>query len=107
MIVAHNPIFLFEAATAGGISFTATKFFPKYTKTADTILFLALLASIDLMYRYFLVRDNQNPAPKADILITQEKPKEWGWIVSPRGGHLLFVPGWAIGVIGSVFNIVL
>jgi hypothetical protein len=108
MIVVYNPIILFETVAAGGLSFATSKIFPKLPKSADTFLFLSILAALDLLFRFWLVRKKPTAAPKPNEPITPSKPpSDWSWTISLSGGHFLLVPGWVIGVIGCFFTVVL
>ena len=108
MIVIYNPIILAEAFVAGGLSFAASKIFPGLPKIADSLLFFGLLGILDLGFRLWLLRKRPESNKQPNEPITPAKPpSDWSWAISPKGGHLLFVPGWAIGSIASVFTLIL
>ncbi len=56
MIVIYNPLILIEAVLVGGLSFAGSKVFPKVPKTSNTLVFLFILAVLDLLCRYWRVR---------------------------------------------------
>lgn len=107
MIVVYNPLILFEGIAAGGISFGASEAFPGLSKPGGTLLTLGLLALFDVLLRYWLLRKKPvAPDPASTPLAPEAPPRDWGWMVSPRGGHFLFVPGWGIALIASSFLLI-
>ena len=108
MIIVYNPLILFEAAVAGGLSFASSKIFTKIPKTADTMVFVTILIALDFSYRYWLLRKKSSPAPPIGSPITPTEPSgDWAWLISPKGAHFLMVPAWAIGIIYGSFSFVL
>ena len=107
MIVVYNPLILVEAAVAGGLSFGVTKVFPKLPATTDTLFFVFFLVSLDLLHRYWLVKGKPKVPKAIDQPITPDKqPIDWGWLISLKGAHFLFVPAWVFGSIIGVFQFV-
>jgi phosphoglycerol transferase MdoB-like AlkP superfamily enzyme len=105
MIVIYNPLILFEIAVAGGLSFGVTKVAPTLSKSADTLFFVGFLVALDLLYRYWRIHQKVRPLSRSDAPITPiEPPADWSWLVSLKGAHFLFVPGWVIGVLMGVFS---
>ena len=107
MIVVYNPLILIEAAIAGGLSFGVTKAFPKIPNTTDTLFFVLFLVSFDLLHRYWLVKGKLKAPEVIDQPITPGKPPtDWGWLISLKGAHFLFVPAWVFGSIIGVFQFI-
>jgi hypothetical protein len=103
MIVIYNPLILIEAAVAGGVSFGVSKAIPQLASSSETLIFLMFLAGVDLVLRYWLIahRRKAEPSPTAPISPAPET-SDWSWIISLKGGHLLFVPSWAIAIFGAL-----
>lgn len=105
MIVVYNPLILIEAVAAGGLSTVVNKVLPNPPKHFESLAFLSFLALIDLGYRYWRVRKKAAPIKPLKAPITPDRPHvDWAWLVSPKGGHLLWVPGWVISLLACSFT---
>jgi hypothetical protein len=99
-MIIYNPMIFFEAIAGGILAFAISLLFPNIPSSLDRVPFFCLIAILDIIYRYWLSTKLSNKAPGANEPITPPKAslRLW-WMVSEKGGHLWFVPTWAIGTI--------